>query len=143
MPTEELKLSQVESYFTQAREQLEQLALSCQSKPEMSTARVSFSLRDLYLTSGFLMDLSLSIYDPNDNLVVWKTICNFDTLWEIESEIFIRRDDRREFEKIVSFPNKKVVTKKELMDELNKVIADIKISIESRDISSWVELSKT
>jgi hypothetical protein len=142
MPTEELKLQQVASFFTQAIEQLQQLAISCQQKPGMETARVSSSVRDLYPDSGFLTRLALSIYDPNDNLVVWEATCKFDTVWKIELGIFIRKHDRSEFEKTVSFPNKEAV-ESELAKTLDTVVADIKTSIESRDISSWVELSKT
>jgi hypothetical protein len=144
MPTEELKLQQVASFFTQAIEQLQQLAISCQQKPEMQTARVSSSVRDLYQDSEFLARLALSIYDPNDNLVVWEATCKFDTAWKIELGIFIRKHDRSEFEKTVSFPNKEVVgSGSELTKTLDTVVADIKTSIESRDISSWIELSKT
>jgi hypothetical protein len=143
MPTEDLKLQQVASFFTQAKDQLEQLAISCQRKPGMETARVSSSVRDLHPDSGFLTRLALSIYDPNDNLVVWESTCRLDTSWQIEVGIFIRRHDQREFEKTVSFPSKKAVTVSELIHALDTVVLDIKTSIESRDISSWIELSKT
>ncbi len=82
--------------------------------------------------------------DPNGNCVEWELTCRSDTVWNVELEIFfIKNVKSSESENTFSFPEKQITTATELIEAFDNAVSDIKTSIESRDISSCVELSKT
>ncbi len=78
------------------------------------------------------------------NFVEWDLDCVFDTIWRVIPEIFLIKNVKNsESETIFPFPEPEIISASDLIQALDTAVADIKTSIESRDISSWIELSKT
>jgi hypothetical protein len=142
MPTEEPEFQQVLICLAQTHHQFSEMASLYCRKPGMETAKFNFYLRS-FPTQKFLVNFSLSMDDPLGNSVEWELTCRSDALWNVELEIYFQKNNKyAECENIFSFPEKQITTATELIEAFDNAIADIKSSIESRDISSWLEMSK-
>jgi hypothetical protein len=143
MPTEEPEFQQVLICLGQTSEQFQQMAWSCQRKPGMGTAKFSFKLRS-FPDQQFEAAFDVNMDDPDGNFLEWYTLCTFRNSWRVTSEILLSRKDKKyDTEGIFDFPEMQITSASDLIRALDTAVADIKTSIESRDISSWVELCKT
>jgi hypothetical protein len=143
MPADEPEFQQVLLCFARTHKQFSEMASLYCRKPGMETTKFSFSLKS-YPDQKFYASFNLSMDDPVGNFVEWDLDCVFETSWRVIPDIFLSRKDKKyESETIFSFPEPEITSASDLIHALDTAVADIKTSIESRDISSWVELSKT
>ncbi len=93
----------------------------------------------------FLWNESISIKNESNDVVTWDmTCCREINDWRVYGGIFVARHDLDYEIEIHSFPeNDDLKSSKDLLVALEHLVSEVKASIESRDISSWVELSKT
>ncbi len=98
-----------------------------------------------YERQPFFWNESISIKNESNDVVTWDmTCCREIEDWRVYGGIFVARHDLDYEIEIHSFPeNTDLKSSKDLLATLDHLISEVKTSIESRDISSWVELSKT
>jgi hypothetical protein len=143
MSTEEPEFQQVLICLARTSEQFQQMARTYRHKSGMETAKFSFSLKS-YPDREFYASFNISMDDSMGNFVEWDLDCVFDKGWRVILDIFLLKNVKNsESETIFSFPEPEISSASDLIQALDTAVADTKTSIESRDISSWVELSKT
>jgi hypothetical protein len=93
----------------------------------------------------FFWNESISIKNENNDVVTWDmTCCREIHDWRVYGGIFVSRHDLDYEIEIHSFlENDDLKSSKDLLAAFEYLVSEVKTSIESRDISSWVELSKT
>ena len=121
-------------------EYLIQLASSLRRKPGKETSKASFSLRNFH-DYKFHCNMALGVDDPFGNVLTWDLVCKFNSVWNVELEIFLARKETYQDENIFSYPVKQVTSALELIQALDWAVAEIESSIESRDLSEWVKMS--
>ncbi len=142
MSIENLDYQQVLFALAKTREKVIQLVFSLSRSNAMKSAKSSFSLRS-YQNTEFYYAVAIDIDDSFGNLITWDLVCKFEAEWCVELEIFLNRKEARETENIFSYPSKRTSMAMELILALDWAVAEIETSIASRNISSWIELSKS
>jgi hypothetical protein len=140
MSTENSDYQHVLIAIAKTQEKILSLTFSLSRVTATKTAKSYSSLRS-YQDTPFHFNLAIYIEDAFGNLITWDIVCGNRTEWYVEIEIFLDRKDAKATENIFSFPRKQIYTAAELIEALDWAIVEVETSINSRDISNWVEFA--